>query len=242
LSWFIVALYLAAIVAANLSTARFGPSASIVNALLLIGLDLTARDRLHDSWRGRGLWLRMAVLIATGSAISWVLNRDAGQIALASCVAFGLAGAADALAYHLLGSKARLLRINGSNVVSAVVDSAVFPALAFGFPLLWPVMLGQFAAKTVGGACWSLILGTPGCRIGLHNWGSLSMSRLRCFDCPAERDYNAYAGHIGHEGRFVGMSMLLLALMGATAFVSFDLVMVTAVLFVLWGMLGPAVL
>lgn len=32
--------------------------------------------------------------------------------------------------------------------------SILFPALAFGFPLLIGVMLGQFLAKTVGGALW----------------------------------------------------------------------------------------
>jgi queuosine precursor transporter len=65
-----VVLYLAAIVAANLTVAAFGPGVSVVNAFLLIGLDLTVRDRLHDAWEGRELWLRMAVLIATGGAIS----------------------------------------------------------------------------------------------------------------------------------------------------------------------------
>ncbi|NIV38564.1 MAG: VUT family protein, partial [Anaerolineae bacterium] len=90
-------------------------------------------------------------LIGAGSVLSWVLNRDAGQIAMASFVAFACAGVADAIVYHLLGDRARMLKINGSNVVSAGVDSFVFPALAFGFPLLWGVMLGQFAAKVGGG-------------------------------------------------------------------------------------------
>lgn len=153
-----VAMYLAAIVAANLLTARFGPAMAVVNAFLFIGLDLTARDHLHDAWRGRGLVWKMALLIGTGSVLSWLLNRNAGQIALASFVAFALAGIADALTYHALGSKTRLLRVNGSNVVSAAVDSAAFPTLAFGFPLLFGVMLGQFIAKVGGGFVWSLVL------------------------------------------------------------------------------------
>ena len=37
------------------------------------------------------------------------------------------------------------------NLAGAAVDSAIFPALAFGPPWLWPVMLGQFAAKVAGG-------------------------------------------------------------------------------------------
>jgi len=153
-----IILYLTAIITANLLTAHFGPSMSIINAFLFIGLDLTARDHLHETWRRQGLVWKMALLIATGSALSYVLNRNAGPIALASFVAFTGAGLADALTYHALGDRVRLVKINGSNVVSAAVDSILFPALAFGFPLLWPVMLGQFAAKTLGGAAWSLVL------------------------------------------------------------------------------------
>jgi len=154
-----VVLYLTAIIAANLLVARFGPSVAVVNAFLFIGLDLTTRDHLHEAWRGRGLFWKMALLIGTGSALSWFLNRDAGRIALASFVAFACAGMADAIVYHVLGKRARLVKVNGSNVVSAAVDSFVFPALAFGVPLLWGVMLGQFVAKVGGGFLWSLILG-----------------------------------------------------------------------------------
>ena len=153
-----VIMYLAAIISANLLVAQFGPSMAVVNAFLFIGLDLTARDNLHEAWRGRGLLWKMTLLIAAGSVLSWLLNRNAGQIAIASFVAFACAGIADAIVYHLLGNRARMLKINGSNVVSAAVDSVIFPALAFGFPLLWGVMLGQSAAKVGGGFVWSLIL------------------------------------------------------------------------------------
>jgi hypothetical protein len=153
-----ILMYLSAIVAANLIITRLGPSASIITAFAFIGLDLTARDHLHDAWRGRGLLPRMAALIGTGSVLSWLLNRNAGPIALASFAAFALAASADTLAYHLLGGRARLLKVNGSNVVSAAVDSVTFPALAFGFPLLVGVMAGQFLAKFGGGFVWSLLL------------------------------------------------------------------------------------
>lgn len=143
--------------AANLLTAKFGPAVTVINAFLFIGLDLSTRDRLHDQWR-RGLWWKMALLIGSGSALSYLLNRNAGPIALASFAAFAASGLVDALVYHLLRDRARLVKMNGSNIISAAVDSVVFPALAFGFPLLWLVMLGQFAAKTIGGALWAWIL------------------------------------------------------------------------------------
>ena len=152
-----VGLYLVAIVAANLTIVWFGPKVTIINAFLFIGLDLTARDGLHDAWKGKRLWPKMFALIATGSLLSWILNKDAGQIAVASFVAFACAGLVDAIVYHWLGGYPRWLRINGSNVPSAAVDSLVFPTLAFGgfMPL---ITLGQFAAKVAGGFIWSLVL------------------------------------------------------------------------------------
>ena len=152
-----IILYLGAVVVANLIIARVGPGAAIPVAFALIGLDLTSRDHLHDAWHGRGLWAKMAVLIGSGSALSWLLNRNAGPVALASFVAFALAGTGDAITYHLLGDRVRLLRVNGSNVVAALIDSLVFPTLAFGALLPW-IVLGQFAAKVGGGFVWSLVL------------------------------------------------------------------------------------
>ncbi|MBK8989784.1 MAG: VUT family protein [Chloroflexi bacterium] len=151
-----VVMYLVAIVLANLTVAAFGPNMVIINAFLFIGLDLTARDRLHDAWRGNRLFVKMAALIAVGSLLSWVLNRNAGQIALASFVAFAAAATVDAVVYHVLGKYPRWLRINGSNIPSALVDSLVFPTLAFG-AFLPSIVLGQFIAKVLGGFVWSLV-------------------------------------------------------------------------------------
>lgn len=162
LSKIYVGIYLIAVILANLSSAYFGPGASIINAALFIGLDLSSRDRLHDAWHGRWLWPKMAALIAVGSLLSWWFNRNAGQIALASFVAFLAAGAVDAVTYGLLHRYQYLIRCNGSNVVSGLVDSILFPALAFpGLPtmVLLGIIGGQFVAKVGGGFVWSLILG-----------------------------------------------------------------------------------
>lgn len=155
-----VLAYVAAVAAANLSAATFGPVASVANALLFIGFDLTLRDRLHDSWAGRGLWWRMAGVIAAGGVVSWAVNRNAGEIALASTAAFVVASALDAVAYGALGRRGQLLRINGSNVVGATADSLIFPTLAFG-SLMPAIVVGQFAAKVIGGFVWSLVLAVP---------------------------------------------------------------------------------
>ena len=124
---------------------------------MFIGLDLTTRDGLHDAWGKRGLWWRMLLLIGTGSMISYALNRNAGQIALASFVAFAAAGLVDAIVYQILRKQAWMIKVNGSNILAAVTDSVLFPTIAFGgfMPL---VTVGQFAAKIGGGFIWSLLL------------------------------------------------------------------------------------
>lgn len=153
-----IALYLIAIVAANLSVAWFGPSVTVINAFLFIGLDISTRDRLHEQWQGHNLWRNMLLLIAGGSILSAVLNWNAAPIALASFGAFLLSETADALVYQALRKRPQWIKMNGSNVVSAAVDSLAFPALAFGFPLLWGIVIGQFVAKIIGGALWAYLL------------------------------------------------------------------------------------
>lgn len=154
----LIVMYLVAIVLANLSIVAFGPSASILNAFLFIGLDLTARDALHEKWHGKYLVRNMALLIATGSVLSGLLNYNAIPIAIASFIAFAASATVDTVVYGLLEKRSRFVKVNGSNVFSGAVDSVVFPLLAFGWPPLWGIMLGEFVAKVLGGLVWSYIL------------------------------------------------------------------------------------
>lgn len=101
----------------------------------------------------------MATLIVAGSLLTVTLNCGAGRIALASCASFVLASSLDTVTYALLGDRAQLVRVNGSNVVSAAADSVVFPWIAFGGFAPW-VTLAQFGAKALGGWLWSLVLMT----------------------------------------------------------------------------------
>jgi uncharacterized membrane protein len=150
-------LYLAAIVAANLLAAHYGPSATILIGFLFVGLDLTCRDALHERWRGHNLTARMGALIAAGGVISYTLNQGAGRIAVASCVAFTIAALIDATVYAALRHRTKLERSNGSNIPAALADSILFPTIAFG-GFAPAITGGQFAAKVLGGLLWSLIL------------------------------------------------------------------------------------
>jgi len=152
-----VVAFVAAIAAANLLIAWLGPWVSPINAFLLIGLDLSLRDWLHDKWRGQ-MW-RMGALIATAGVLSYLMNPAAGRIAVASTAAFVLASSVDALVYQRLIDAKWLVRANGSNVAGAATDSVAFPIIAFGwFPGL-PAIIGlQFAAKVAGGGIWSAVI------------------------------------------------------------------------------------
>jgi uncharacterized PurR-regulated membrane protein YhhQ (DUF165 family) len=154
-------IYILTLVAANLVVAYFGPASTPVVAFVLIGLDLTLRDRLHDQWQGRQLWPRMLALIATAGLLSYVLNPTSGPIAIASVVAFGLAALADAVAYQFLAGRSWTVRANGSNVVGAAVDSLVFPFMAFGAALP-SIVFAQWVAKVVGGMVWALVIARVG--------------------------------------------------------------------------------
>lgn len=151
-----VAIYLTAIVAANLIVTAMGPSVSIVTAFVLIGLDLSLRDHLHDKWQDR-LVIKMGALIVAGSVLSWLINRDAATIALASALAFGAAASVDGIVYHLARRWSWFARANSSNVFGAAVDSLVFPTVAFG-GVLWSITAGQFVAKVAGGLLWATVI------------------------------------------------------------------------------------
>ena len=149
---FAIIVYALALTLANLSVATWGPWVSPINAFVLIGLDLALRDWLHMRLK---LW-QMGALIAVSGVLTYALNPAAGQIAVASAVAFTAAAVVDwSVFLRLPGSWLR--RANGSNVAGAAVDSLVFPTLAFGV-LMPHIVALQFAAKVAGGAMWAALL------------------------------------------------------------------------------------
>lgn len=151
-----VVLWLAAITAANLISAHFGPEASIYNAFALIGLTLVIRDRLHDAWAEHRA-LKMGALIVAGSLLAYLVTPAAGRIGLASGIAFLCAESVDAVVYHAVRFWPWLERSNTSNFFGAAVDSLIFPTLAFG-GVLWGITVGQFTAKVAGALLFTLAL------------------------------------------------------------------------------------
>src|SRR5215475_5840464 len=89
----LAAVYVGAMVAANLLV-WLSPWFSLIDSVLLIGLDLTLRDVLDE----RLTRAQLAAVILGGGAITWLANPAANHIAIASATAFILAALADWLA------------------------------------------------------------------------------------------------------------------------------------------------
>ena len=153
----LVAGYVISVAAANISIAMFGPGAAPVNAFLLIGLNLTTRDILHDKWSGRGLYFKMAAMMVAAGALAYAVDGGTARISLASLSAILLSGASDTATYQRFIRSRYIVRVNASNAVSGAVDSVAFFLIAFG-SLHTATVISMWAAKLAGGAIWSLAL------------------------------------------------------------------------------------
>jgi uncharacterized PurR-regulated membrane protein YhhQ (DUF165 family) len=151
----LVALFLGAIVLANVLAAHFGPTVTISNAFFLIALDLVTRDKLADFW-GTSRWRKQALLIVAGGLLSYLATSATSTIAIASAVSFACAETGEATLYWLVRHRPWLERANISAWLGAAIDSVVFPTLAFGF--VWSISFGQFVAKVAGAAIWSVVI------------------------------------------------------------------------------------
>lgn len=140
-----LAVYIGAIVAANVLTERFG-LVSVGFGLLTTagtyaaGLALLARDFVH---RYAGVrWVLAGIVV--GITISWFMASPA--LAIASAAAFAIAELVDLLMFLWVRPRGFIRAAWWSNVVSAPVDTIVFLTIA-GFPLTWPIVAGQLVGK-----------------------------------------------------------------------------------------------
>jgi uncharacterized PurR-regulated membrane protein YhhQ (DUF165 family) len=100
----------------------------------------------------------MLVLIGAGSLLSYLINHNARQVAIASFSAFLAAGLVDTVVYGMLDNSPRRVRVNTSNLYSAAFDTLIFSILAFSEPPPPAAIALQYTAKALGGWLWSLIL------------------------------------------------------------------------------------
>jgi len=143
---------LATIVAANWLTTEFGfvPVGFGLTATAgtyAAGLALGLRDLLQDN--GGKRWV--LGVIAAGGVLSYLVSDP--FIAIASAVAFAAGELIDFAVYTPLRAKAEAgsgrwtVAVAGSNLVGAIIDTALFIGIAFGVSLIWSAMPGQLVGK-----------------------------------------------------------------------------------------------
>lgn len=145
---------LGSVLLANWLTEKYGFIAiglglSTTAGTLAAGAALALRDALQDT---AGKAAAMGA-VAIGAALSFVVASPA--LAVASAVAFMVAELADLLVYTPIRSRARFgsglwaAAVLLSGAVGAVVDTALFLGIAFGWAAVMPAMLGQLVGKTM---------------------------------------------------------------------------------------------
>lgn len=150
MSAILIAIYIVAMVVANILVFWFGPWWSPINAFFLIGLDLTLRDVMQERLR----WWELLLVIFAGTLITLTLNPAINAIAWASSAAFLASACVDWLVYSMLKDREWLVKANVSNAAGAVVDSILFPTLAFGV-FMPDIIALQFLCKVAGGFMWA---------------------------------------------------------------------------------------
>ena len=140
------AAFLASIVAANVATATIGLvpiglGLTVTAGTFAAGVALVARDGVQRTARTP---LPVALIIAAGCALSWLLATPA--LAVASALAFTVSELID------WGIFTRLQRnlpvaVVVSSLAAAPVDTVLFLWIA-GFGVTWQAVLGQVLVKT----------------------------------------------------------------------------------------------
>ena len=152
-----ISIYLAALVAANFIVFEYGKTGLIFTAIFLIPFDFVLRAWFHESWKGKQLFARMCVLIATAGVVTYAFNPDTKTIALASMGAFILAQASASIFYQAFIKRGLFLKVNGSDLVGIAIDSLIFQELAFG-AIDFQISLSQTLLKFVGGLFWFWVI------------------------------------------------------------------------------------
>ncbi|MGW3571667.1 VUT family protein [Streptomyces sp. NPDC000941] len=136
--------YAGAVFAANWTTNRYGvvsvaPGFTATAGTVAAGAALLFRDAVQDRL-GRRAAVTAVVLGAGLSAVT------APTLALASAVAFLLAELADFAVYAPLRRRGWMRAVVASNVVGALLDTALFLTLA-GYPVTAGTVAGQLVGK-----------------------------------------------------------------------------------------------
>jgi queuosine precursor transporter len=152
-----ISIYLVAFVLANLIVLYFGSIGLIFTALFLIPFDFVMRCIFHETWKGIELILKLGLIVIVASLITFVINRNAINIAIASSVGFILAQIFAGIFYQFFIKKSFFIKVNGSDAIGILIDSLAFQLIAFGI-INYNILVGQFLLKLIGGLFWYWVI------------------------------------------------------------------------------------
>jgi uncharacterized PurR-regulated membrane protein YhhQ (DUF165 family) len=144
-------------VAANLLVKHYGAEGLWFSSFLLIPFDFVCRCIFHETWKGKKLILNLSLLTLVSGLITFIINREALNIAVASFCGFIAAQIGAGIFYQKNKNKSWFYKVNISDLIAIVFDSIVFQLVAFS--VLQPtITIGQVIIKFLGGLLWYYIL------------------------------------------------------------------------------------
>jgi uncharacterized PurR-regulated membrane protein YhhQ (DUF165 family) len=152
-----IPVYLAAFVAANLLVKNYGAHGLWFSSFLLIPFDFVCRCIFHETWKGKKLIINLTALTLVSGLITFLINHEALNIALASFCGFIAAQIGAGIFYQKNKAKSWFYKVNVSDLIAICFDSIVFQLIAFHVINL-NVTGGQIIIKFLGGLMWYFIL------------------------------------------------------------------------------------
>jgi uncharacterized PurR-regulated membrane protein YhhQ (DUF165 family) len=152
-----ISLYLGAFVLANFIVLWFGPKGLIITALLLIPFDFVVRCLFHETWKGMELIFKLGALVAFSGLLTYLINSQAQNIALASVIGYTTAQVGAGVFYQFFIRSPYWVKVNGSDLVGIIIDSIIFQLVAFNDVDPW-ITFSQTGLKMVGGVFWYWVI------------------------------------------------------------------------------------
>lgn len=152
-----ISIYLVAFILSNFIVLHFGSRGLIFTALFLIPFDFVMRCIFHETWKGKELIIKLGSLVLLASLITFLINQNSLNIAMASSFGFIAAQIFAGLFYQITINKSFLIKVNGSDAIGILIDSIVFQLIAFGI-INWEIFMSQFILKICGGLFWYWVI------------------------------------------------------------------------------------
>lgn len=152
-----ISIYLIAFILANFIVLHYGANGLIFTALFLIPFDFVMRCLFHETWKGKELVLKLGALVIVASLLTFFINQNSLNIALASSGGFILAQITAGIFYQLVIKKSYFIKVNGSDSIGILIDSIAFQLIAFG-EINTFILISQFLLKITGGLFWYWVI------------------------------------------------------------------------------------